>query len=137
MNRTLILIVCFLLAFGGVQSLMGLPIALKGIGSSVRHASLLSSPSVERSLTKGPSSNALPWSQSITPQRDLSYMPIFEMQLDVILAMEMEKVPLQSEFVYRTSTVKPARIGNMCFKNDKFRKVRMTYFDAGDNVQVG
>ena len=24
----------------------------------------------------------------------------------------------------------------MCFHNDKFRKVRLTYFDAGDNVQV-
>ncbi len=58
------------------------------------------------------------------------------MQLDMMKSMGMEEDSLAEEFVYRTSTVKKAQIGNMCFHNDKFRKVRMTYFDAGDNVQV-
>jgi len=43
---------------------------------------------------------------------------------------------VSEQFVYSTSSIKPARIGNMVFSNDKFRKVRLTYFDAGDAVQV-
>ena len=78
----------------------------------------------------------LPWSKSINPDRDLSYMPMFQAQLDLMRSMGMEEVSLSETLVYRSSSVKPARIGNACFKNDKFRKVRLTYFDAGDNVQV-
>lgn len=57
-------------------------------------------------------------------------------QLERMAALGMEQVNLREDFVFRSSTIKPARIGNMEFKNDKFRKVRMTYFDAGDAVQV-
>ena len=78
----------------------------------------------------------LPWSKSLNPDRDLTYMPMFQTQLDLMRSMGMEEVSLSESFVYRSSSVKPARIGNACFKNDKFRKVRLTYFDAGDNVQV-
>ena len=78
----------------------------------------------------------LPWSKSINPDRDLSYMPMFQTQLDLMKSMGMEQVSLSESLVCRHSSVKPARIGNACFKNDKFRKVRLTYFDAGDNVQV-
>lgn len=78
----------------------------------------------------------LPWSKSLNPDRDLTYMPMFQTQLDLMRSMGMEEVSLSESLVYRSSSVKPARIGNACFKNDKFRKVRLTYFDAGDNVQV-
>jgi hypothetical protein len=78
----------------------------------------------------------LPWSESINPSRDLSYMPMYQMQLDLIKQMKMEQIELPETFVHRDSTSKPARIGNACFKNDQFRKIRMTYFDGGDNVQV-
>jgi hypothetical protein len=78
----------------------------------------------------------LPYSESITPSRDLTYMPMYQMQLDLIKAMKMEQIELPESLVHRDSTTKPARIGNACFKNDQFRKIRMTYFDGGDNVQV-
>ena len=84
----------------------------------------------------GASRAQLPWSQSINPDRDLSYMPMLQIQLDLMKSMGMEEVSLSESLVCRESAVKPARIGNACFKNDKFRKVRLTYFDAGDNVQV-
>lgn len=79
---------------------------------------------------------ALPWSKSIVPTTSLSYMPMFEEQLEIIQSMGMQQVSIEEKFVCEFSTAKPARIGSMTFKNDKFRKVRMTYFDAGDNVQV-
>lgn len=80
--------------------------------------------------------NRLPWSKSIDPNRELAYMPMLRMQLELMKSMGFQEEQIDEQFVYRTSAVKPARIGNIAFKNDKFRKVRMTYFDAGDNVQV-
>lgn len=80
---------------------------------------------------------SLPWTQSVNPSRDLTYMPALEAALSKIREMSgIKEIPLESKFVYRTSDVKPARIGNMLFQNEQFRKIRLTYFDAGDAVQV-
>lgn len=79
---------------------------------------------------------SLPWSKSVSPDRELVYMPMLEAQLRRLEGMGMERIPLEDDFSYRTSKVKPAKVGCMCFKNEQFRKVRMTYFDAGDAVQV-
>jgi 15,16-dihydrobiliverdin:ferredoxin oxidoreductase len=63
-------------------------------------------------------------------------MPMLNIQLELIHKMGMKQVSLDEKFVNCDSQVKPARIGNMCFTSDKFRKVRLTYFDGGENVQV-
>lgn len=63
-------------------------------------------------------------------------MPMLESHLEMLKLLNMEQIELEEKFVYRESSVKPARIGNMCFKNEFFRKVRLTYFDGGDAVQV-
>lgn len=63
-------------------------------------------------------------------------MEMFESHLKLLQGLNMEQVPLEEHFTVRHSKVKPARIGSMMFKNDMFRKVRMTYLDAGENVQV-
>ena len=91
--------------------------------------------------TKTPRSHSdaepMPWKRSITPTREMPYMPMMEHQLEVLEQLGMIPVELEREFTVRQSTVKDARIGSMCFQNEKFRKVRLTYFDAGDAVQVG
>lgn len=79
---------------------------------------------------------AFPWKKSITPGRELVYMPMLIEQLNLIKQLKMEEITLSDDFIVKQSTIKPARIQNLCFQNDKFRKIRMTYFDAGDNVQV-
>lgn len=63
-------------------------------------------------------------------------MEMFKSHLKLLQGLNMEQVPLEEHFTVRHSEVKPARIGSMMFKNDMFRKVRMTYLDAGENVQV-
>jgi hypothetical protein len=83
-----------------------------------------------------PSQQNLPWSNSIEDNKKLSYMPMLNFQLQLIKSMGMEQISLDESFVHRKSAVKTARIGSLCFRNEKFRKIRMTYFDAGDNVQV-
>lgn len=79
---------------------------------------------------------SLPWKTSINPKRDMTYMSMFEAQLNRIHKLGMKEVELENNIKLQKSGVKPARIGNLCFQNDRFRKVRMTYFDAGDAVQV-
>lgn len=37
---------------------------------------------------------------------------------------------------YNENTEKKARIVNHCYASDEYRKIRMTYYDAGDSVQV-
>ena len=61
---------------------------------------------------------------------------MLQAQLDLIRSLGLEEVAVEEKFVCRTSATKPARIGNMEFRGDRFRKVRMTYFDGGDAVQV-
>ena len=79
---------------------------------------------------------SLPWKASIEPSRTLSYMPMFQTQLDIMLSNGFELVDIDERFSYQSSLTKPARIGSMSFKNHIFRNIRMTYFDGGDNLQV-
>lgn len=77
-----------------------------------------------------------PWRTSIAPNRDLSYMNMFSHQLDVLRDRDFRSLPIEDRFAYQTSPVKPARIASVCYEGERFRKVRMTYFDAGEQVQV-
>lgn len=102
-----------------------------------RFATISAPPKVSSILLDGVGrTESLPWSHSIHPARELTYMPMFRDQLGKLSELNMRKIPIDERFVDRQSSVKPARIGSMCFQNEKFRKVRMTYFDAGDAVQV-
>eukprot|EP00607_Mallomonas_marina_P000162 CAMPEP_0182428094 /NCGR_PEP_ID=MMETSP1167-20130531/21015_1 /TAXON_ID=2988 /ORGANISM="Mallomonas Sp, Strain CCMP3275" /LENGTH=315 /DNA_ID=CAMNT_0024610765 /DNA_START=172 /DNA_END=1119 /DNA_ORIENTATION=+ len=78
----------------------------------------------------------LPWAQSVEASRELTYMDMLKTQLDLIRKLKMEEVPLEDKFTYKTSDKKNARMASLHFKNDRFRKVRMSYFDAGNSVQV-
>lgn len=43
---------------------------------------------------------------------------------------------LPDSFAYNENLEKKARIVSQCYKSDEYRKIRMTYYDAGDNTQV-
>lgn len=105
--------------------------------STARFATVYAPPKTSNSSPDGARKpESLPWDQSINPIRDLTYMPMFKDQLEKLASLNMKKVSIDERFTARQSGVKPARIGSMCFQNEKFRKVRMTYFDGGDAVQV-
>lgn len=78
----------------------------------------------------------LPWRTSVLDSRKLSYMSMLDIQLHMMKSLGMEECSIDESLICRHSTVKTARIGNMQFRNNIFRKVRLTYFDAGDAVQV-
>jgi 15,16-dihydrobiliverdin:ferredoxin oxidoreductase len=56
--------------------------------------------------------------------------------MKMIESLGLKQVGLDEKFELQFSKMKQARIANMQFEGGAFRKVRMTYFDAGPNVQV-
>jgi 15,16-dihydrobiliverdin:ferredoxin oxidoreductase len=56
--------------------------------------------------------------------------------LNTLLANGFEEQAVPEAIALQYSSAKPARIGNREFRNSIFRKVRLTYFDGEDSVQV-
>ena len=92
--------------------------------------------------------NSMPWYTTIGKtnyEKPTLYMPFWEWQMEL---MQSSLTNLQSSTYldYFSSDSKygfndnlkkgGARIVNQCCKLDKYRKIRMTYYDTGDNTQV-
>lgn len=91
------------------------------------------------------SSLGMPWKTSIDPKledEDLLYMPFWEWQMSFMkehltdLRVESCTDDKENDFSFRENTKKKARIVSMCLSSKEYRKIRMTYYDAGNNTQV-
>mmetsp|Transcript_23426 Transcript_23426/g.22479 ORF Transcript_23426/g.22479 Transcript_23426/m.22479 type:complete len:387 (-) Transcript_23426:123-1283(-) len=86
--------------------------------------------------------HGMPWSDTIgssSEENPLLYMPFWEWQLDFMKSNLSNLVSddcAMDNFGYRDNIPKKARLVNQCYKSDEYRKIRMTYYDAGDNTQV-
>ena len=99
--------------------------------------------------------NAMPWKESIIPQQytppltgrkrrrnneasSLLYMPFWNQQLQFMEEnlTNLRQVSVEKELSYRENADGTARIVNHCYASDEYRKIRMTYYDAGDRTQV-
>merc|ERR1712113_508945 len=91
----------------------------------------------------GEGEHGMPWTDSIDPQvgDDLLYMEFWKWQMKF---MEDNLTDLQvmscdngkTDFSYNVNEKKKARIVNVCACSKEYRKIRMTYYDAGENTQV-
>ena len=88
------------------------------------------------------SAHGMPWSDTIgnsEHEEPLLYMPFWEWQMEhmkgALTNLQADDTAL-SEFGYNENLDKKARIVSQCYKSDEYRKIRMTYYDAGDNTQV-
>jgi 15,16-dihydrobiliverdin:ferredoxin oxidoreductase len=94
------------------------------------------------SLEKAGAAHGMPWVESIGNseyENPLLYMPFWEWQMDFMkssLTNLMADECATADFGYNENVQKKARIVNQCYKSDEYRKIRMTYYDAGDNTQV-
>jgi 15,16-dihydrobiliverdin:ferredoxin oxidoreductase len=88
--------------------------------------------------------HGMPWKSSIDPKvedDELLYMPFWEWQMQ-FMKDNLENLQVVScsdgktDFSYNDNTDKKARIVNLCASSSEYRKIRMTYYDAGDNTQV-
>ncbi|CAM9517808.1 unnamed protein product [Scytosiphon promiscuus] len=81
----------------------------------------------------------LPWTGSMAgPEFPLTYMPFMEHLLNVLARSfgDMTALPLADRLAFVENPDKNARMLSMSFASPEVRKVRLTYFDAGDKVQV-
>ncbi|CAM9375459.1 unnamed protein product, partial [Hapterophycus canaliculatus] len=81
----------------------------------------------------------LPWTGSMAgPEFPLTYMPFMEHLLNVLARSfgDMTALPLADKLAFVENPDKKARMLSMSFASPEVRKVRLTYFDAGDKVQV-
>lgn len=102
----------------------------------------LKTPSSSVSVEEMEASNNMPWSDTIGKSDHpdpLLYMPFWEWQLEhmkeSLTNLKADDTAL-ADFGYKDNKDKKARIVNQCYTSDEYRKIRMTYYDAGDNTQV-
>jgi len=85
--------------------------------------------------------HGMPWSDTIgkTNEEDpLLYMPFWEWQMKFMKENLTNLRPHDcvTEYAYKDNVDKKARMVNQCYQSDEYRKIRMTYYDAGDSTQV-
>ena len=86
----------------------------------------------------------MPWTTSIDAslgEGALLYMPFWEWQIDFmkeqLTDLRVEPTTFEdTDFSFNENTQKKARIINLNFSSKEYRKIRMTYYDAGENTQV-
>jgi 15,16-dihydrobiliverdin:ferredoxin oxidoreductase len=96
------------------------------------------------SLRQTEAKHGMPWKASIDPKvqdDELLYMPFWEWQMDFMEEnlTDLQVVPChngETDFSFNSNEKKKARIVNVCASSKEYRKIRMTYYDAGDNTQV-
>ena len=88
--------------------------------------------------------HGMPWKSSIDPRvedSELLYMPFWEWHMSFLKEnlTNLQVMPCtnkDTDFSYNVNEKKKARITSLCFSSEEYRKIRLTYYDAGDNTQV-
>ncbi|KAJ8904717.1 hypothetical protein NDN08_001235 [Rhodosorus marinus] len=81
----------------------------------------------------------LPWEKSIAGDDvEMLFMPFIELQNKVMFDTQknLKDLPFESELSFQSSSKKKAKIESWNFQSDTFRKIRLTYIDAGIPAQV-
>lgn len=92
-------------------------------------------------LGKAQSSIGMPWKESIDKVQELTFMPFWNHQIDFMKyhltnLREVEVSDKEKSQDFSLAVSKGVRVGNLCFSSKEFRKIRMTYYDAGSQTQV-
>lgn len=108
--------------------------------------SLLAKTKPAVSLEEAQVAHGMPWDDTIgrsDHEDPLLYMPFWEWQMDFMSESLTNLRPIEHctsdscvDFGVNVNEDKKARIVNHCYASDEYRKIRMTYYDAGDKTQV-
>ena len=78
-----------------------------------------------------------PWAGSLDSDANLVYMDFWKYQQSLLEnELGARRVELGTDMALQTNEKMGARIASAEYETDDFRKIRMTYFDAGKKVQV-
>lgn len=105
---------------------------------------------VDMDVSEAEQMNGMPWKESIAgADAPLIYMAFWEWQMDFMKShltnLKVLECSARGSTSFAESTQdlsfvenkeKKARIVNLCFQSDEYRKIRMTYYDAGEGCQV-
>lgn len=103
------------------------------------------SPRSSLPMAEASAQHGMPWTTTIGKSEEknpLLYMPFWEWQMNFMNTSLTNLHPIECSTLnninvsYKENTEKKARIVNHCYASDEYRKIRMTYYDAGDSVQV-
>jgi len=94
--------------------------------------------SFDAQLQAAQTRHGMPWQDSIQQGKPLLYMPFWDWQMSFMkeTLTNLEMVPMEERFEFIENKKKKARMFNLEFKSDEYRKIRMTYYDAGEGCQV-
>jgi 15,16-dihydrobiliverdin:ferredoxin oxidoreductase len=94
-------------------------------------------------LDKSQASIGMPWTESIVPSQELTFMSFWDHQIDVMKSQltNLQPLPVTNKASTRDFSLaecenSKVRVGNLSFSSSQFRKIRMTYYDAGPQAQV-
>eukprot|EP00545_Synedropsis_sp_CCMP1620_P000883 CAMPEP_0119011270 /NCGR_PEP_ID=MMETSP1176-20130426/5565_1 /TAXON_ID=265551 /ORGANISM="Synedropsis recta cf, Strain CCMP1620" /LENGTH=301 /DNA_ID=CAMNT_0006964069 /DNA_START=179 /DNA_END=1084 /DNA_ORIENTATION=+ len=89
------------------------------------------------------SSIGMPWTESIDPSQELTFMPFWDHQMKFMTSQltNLQAMPVTNkegteDFSITVGDKKNVRVANRSFSSSQFRKIRMTYYDAGPQAQV-
>lgn len=124
------------------RSIKSIKRKLAEVNLSLNRRESISIPSPTISVDEMEVTHGMPWNDSIGESDypdPLLYMPFWEWQLqhmkDSLTNLRPDESSL-ADFGFMENKDKKARIVNQCYSSDEYRKIRMTYYDAGDNTQV-
>lgn len=124
------------------RSVKSIEAKLAEVNLSLNRQKPLSTPPPTITVDEMEASNGMPWSDTIGNSDypdPLLYMPFWEWQMEHMKAtltnLKADESSL-ADFGHMDNKDKKARIVNQCYSSDEYRKIRMTYYDAGDNTQV-
>eukprot|EP00980_Cylindrotheca_fusiformis_P031484 scaffold26456_cov117-Cylindrotheca_fusiformis.AAC.2 len=117
------------------------PVARYNVEKTLRNINF-EKPSI--TLREAEAVHGMPWKTSIdknVEDDELLYMKFWEWQMSFMEEhlTDLKVSPCHNgkrDFSYNANTEKKARIVNLCASSKEYRKIRMTYYDAGDNTQV-
>jgi 15,16-dihydrobiliverdin:ferredoxin oxidoreductase len=83
----------------------------------------------------------MPWTESIVSTQDLTFMPFWNHQISFMQdhLMDLQASPTTNKAGTRDfslTNARDVRVANLCFSSSHFRKIRLTYYDAGPQGQV-
>ena len=83
----------------------------------------------------------MPWAESVVSSQELTFMPFWEHQMEFMKNQltNLRSVPVTNKAAtmdFSISEGKNVRVANLSFTSSQFRKIRVTYYDAGPQAQV-
>lgn len=94
-------------------------------------------------LDKSQASIGMPWTESMVPSQELTFMPFWDHQIEIMKShlTNLQALPVTNKAGTRDFSLtecenNKVRVGNLSFSSSQFRKIRMTYYDAGPQAQV-